>query len=82
MTGAGGEQEEQRLVSKRQRAHGAQRERHPKCEIQRVLKIIKHATATERATNKFEYEIHMDEGDTTADPLHRQCANRVYAADQ
>jgi hypothetical protein len=53
--------------------------------FQRVLKIIKHATATGRATSKFEYEIHTDEGDTyfTRRPAAPDSAQTViYAADQ
>jgi hypothetical protein len=53
--------------------------------FQRVLKIIKHATATGRAASKVEYEIHTDEGDTyftrqTAPSSSAQTI--IYAADQ
>jgi len=48
--------------------------------FQRVLKIIRHVTAT-----KFEYEIHTDEGDTyfTRRPAAPDSAQTIiYAADQ
>jgi hypothetical protein len=53
--------------------------------FQRVLKIIKHATATGRAASKVEYEIHTDEGDTyfTRRPAAQDGAQTIiYAADQ
>lgn len=53
--------------------------------FQRVLKIIKHASATGKAASKVEYEIHTDEGDTyftrrTAPSNSAQTV--IYAADQ
>lgn len=52
--------------------------------FQRVFKIIRHVSATDRACARFDYEIHTDEGDTyfTSRPARQDGMQTIiYAAE-